>query len=30
MAFTALFEREAAEYGVPPAIIGKLVQTEPG
>jgi hypothetical protein len=30
MAFTALFEREAAEYGVPLAIIGKLVQTEPG
>jgi hypothetical protein len=30
MAFTALFEREAAEYGVPLASIGKLVQTEPG
>jgi hypothetical protein len=30
MAFTTAIAREAAEFGVPPAIIGKLVQTPPG
>ena len=30
MAITAAFARDAAAYGVPPAIIGKMVQTEPG
>jgi len=30
MGFTTAFARDAAEYGVPPAIIGKMVQTEPG
>ena len=29
MAMTTLFAREAARYGVPASIIGKLVQTEP-
>ncbi len=30
MGFTTAFARDAAAYGVPPAIIGKLVQTTPG
>jgi hypothetical protein len=30
MAFTTAFARDAAAYGVPPAIIGKMVQTDPG
>jgi hypothetical protein len=30
MGFTTVFAREAAACGVPPAIIGKMVQTEPG
>jgi cell division septation protein DedD len=30
MGFTTAFARIAAEYGVPDAIIGKMVQTEPG
>ena len=30
MGFTTVFARVAAQYGVPPAIIGKMVQTEPG
>ena len=30
MGFTTAFARDAAAYGVPPAIIGKMVQTEPG
>jgi hypothetical protein len=30
MGITTFFAREAAAYGVPPAIIGKMVQTEPG
>ena len=30
MAFTTIFARQAAAYGVPPAILGKMVQTEPG
>lgn len=30
MAFTTAYARVAAEYGVPPAIIGKMVQTQPG
>jgi hypothetical protein len=29
MAFTTAVAREAAAYGVPPSIIGKMVQTEP-
>ncbi len=29
MAFTTAFARVATKYGVPPAIIGKMVQTEP-
>ncbi len=30
MGLTTAFARDAAAYGVPPAIIGKMVQTEPG
>ena len=30
MGITTAFARYAADYGVPPAIIGKMVQTEPG
>jgi Clp protease len=30
MGFTTALARDAAAYGVPPAIIGKMVQTEPG
>ena len=30
MGITTAFARSAADYGVPPAIIGKMVQTEPG
>jgi hypothetical protein len=30
MGFTTAFARDAAAYGVPPAIVGKIVQTEPG
>jgi uncharacterized protein len=30
MAVTTAFAREAAAYGVPPVIIGKMVQTQPG
>ena len=30
MGITTAFARYAADYGVPPAILGKMVQTEPG